>query len=200
VLYRQRMKDRKRFIAKEDLPEPRLWRKDTRAIVGSILLAVAFAANMQLAERVDTATVGGIIPWTGTMFARIWFTSAGIFYGLTGALIVASFNPVIAILTSTGPLAPFHIVTNWTFSIPFTLIAHQIIKRNRGIHIVSFVLLVVSCALVSGMMLFGLWIYFFKFSPTLAATLYAWYVFMSLPGSILAFHFIRGVSRSGVIA
>lgn len=190
----------KRFIAKEDLPEPRLWRRDTRAIVGSILLAVAFAANMQIAERIDTATVGGIIPWTGTMFARIWFTAAGVFYGLTGALIVASFSPVIAILTSTGPLAPFHIVTNWTFSIPFTLIAHQLLRRKRGLHIVPFALVVVSCALVSGLTLFGLWLYVFKFSMPQAATLYAWYVFMSLPGSMLAFHFIRGVSRSGVIS
>jgi hypothetical protein len=190
----------KRFIDKADLPEPRLWRRDTKAIVGSILLAVAFAANMQIAERIDTATVGGIIPWSGTMFARIWFTSAGVFFGLTGALIVASFNPVIAILTSTGPLAPFHILTNWTFSIPFTLLVHQLIRRQRGIHMVPFVLLVVSCAIVAGTTLFLIWIYVFKFTLPQSMTLYLWYVFMSLPGSILAFHFIRGVSRSGVVS
>src|SRR5207244_3531291 len=155
------MKPARRFIAKEDLPEPKLWRRDTRAIVGSVLLAVAFAVNMQIAERIDTATVGGIIPWSGTMFARIWFTAAGVFYGLTGALIVASFNPVIAILTSTGPLAPFHIMTNWTFSIPFTLLVQQLIRRNRGISMVPFVLLVVACALVAGLTLFALWIYVF---------------------------------------
>jgi len=190
----------KRFIAKEDLPEPRLWPRDTRAIVGSILLAVAFAANMQIAERIDTATVGGIIPWSGTMFARIWFTAAGVFFGLTGALIVASFNPIIAVLTSTGPLAPFHIMTNWTFSIPFTLLVHRLIQRNRGLHIVPFVLLVVGCALVAGLTLFALWIGVFKFSMPQSMTLYVWYVFMSLPGAILAFHFIRGVSRSGVVS
>jgi hypothetical protein len=194
------MKPVKEFIAKEDLPEPRLWRRDTRAIVGSVLLAVAFAANMQIAERIDTATVGGIIPWSGTMFARIWFTSAGVFYGLTGALIVASFNPVIAILTSTGPLAPFHIMTNWTFSIPFTLLAHQLIRRNRGLRMVPFVALVIGCALVSGLTLLALWIYLFKFSLAQSLTLYGWYVFMSLPGAILAFHFIRGVWRSGVVS
>ena len=193
------MKPGKHFIDKADLPDARLWRRDTRAIVGSVLLAVAFAANMQIAERIDTATVGGIIPWSGTMFARIWFTAAGVFYGMTGALIVASFNPIIAILTSTGPLAPFHILTNWTFSIPFTLLVRQLIRRNRGLHMVPFVALVVSCALVAGLTLFLLWIYVFKFTMPQSITLYLWYVFMSLPGSILAFHFIRGVSRSGVI-
>src|SRR5215475_8472145 len=194
------MKPGKRFIDKGDLPEPRLFRRDTKAIVGSILLAVAFAANMQIAERIDTATVGGIIPWSGTMFARIWFTSAGVFYGLTGALIVASFNPVIAILTSTGLLAPFQIMTNWTFSIPFTLLAHELIRRNRGLRMVPFVALVVGCALISGLTLLALWIYLFKFSTPQSLTLYGWYVFMSLPGAILAFHFIRGVSRSGVVS
>lgn len=193
------MAPKKRFIAKEDLPEPRLWRRDTRAIVGSILLAVAFSANMQIAERIDTATVGGIIPWTGTMFARIWFTAGGIFYGLTGGLIVASFNPLIAVLTSTSPLAPFFFVTNWSFSVPFTLVAHYFLLRRRGIHMAVFVAIVVGCALFSGLTLLALWLYFFKFTTSLALTLYLWYVFMSLPGSILAFHFIRGVARAGVV-
>jgi hypothetical protein len=43
---------------------------------------------------------------------QIWFTSTGVFFGVTGVLIV--FNPVIAILTSTGPPAPFHIPMNWS--------------------------------------------------------------------------------------
>lgn len=190
----------KTFISTDDLPPVKLWRWDTKAIVGAVLLAVAFAANMQIAERVDTATTGGIIPWTGTMFARIWFTSAAIFYGMTGALIVASFNPVIAILTSTGPLAPFHFLTNWSFSIPFTLLAHFVLSRRKGIGLAAFMAMVVGCAFVSGLsLLFFNWILVWNFSWPRAIGLYLWYVGMSIPGSILAFQFIRAVARSGVI-
>ena len=80
------------------IPFPSLWRTDTRSIVGSVLLAVAFSANMQITERLDTATVGGIIPWTAIPFGIMWFTTACFFFGMTGGLIVASFNPIIAIL------------------------------------------------------------------------------------------------------
>src|SRR5919202_531196 len=79
------------------IPFPSLWRTDTRSIVGSVLLAVAFSANMQVTERLDTATVGGIIPWTAIPFGIMWFTTACFFFGMTGGLIVASFNQIIAI-------------------------------------------------------------------------------------------------------
>lgn len=187
------------FVSREDLPAPRLWRTDTKALVGSILLAVAFAANMQIAERVDTATMGGIIPWTGTMFARIWFTASAIFYGLSGALIVASFNPIIAVLTSTGPLAPAHFLTNWSFCIPFALISHAILKRRSGLGLATFMTITVGCALISGLNLISIWLLIWKFNAPQTFGLYLWYVGMSIPGSFLAFQFIRGVARSGVI-
>ena len=38
------------------------------------------------------------------MARRPWWQM--FFFGMTGGLIVASFNPIIAILTATGPLAP----------------------------------------------------------------------------------------------
>src|SRR3989442_7894143 len=80
------------------IPFPSLWRTDTRSIVGSVLLAVAFSANMQITERLDTATVGGIIPWTALPLGIMWLTTAFFLFGMTGAPINASLYPVISVL------------------------------------------------------------------------------------------------------
>ena len=115
------------------IPFPGLWRTDTRSIVGSVLLAVAFSANMQITERLDTATVGGIIPWTALPFGIMWFTAACFFFGMTGALITASFNPIIAVLTATGPLAPIHFTINWSFNIPMAMMAAYVLGKRQPI-------------------------------------------------------------------
>src|SRR3989442_4132572 len=80
------------------IPFPSLWRTDTRSIVGSVLLAVAFSANMQITERLDTATVGGIMPWTALPFGIMSFTTAYVFFGITGSLITARFKPISPVL------------------------------------------------------------------------------------------------------
>ena len=61
---------------------------------------------MQITERIDTAMTGGILNILGFIFQNVWFWPASMYFGLTGGLIAANFNPFIAILTATGPLAP----------------------------------------------------------------------------------------------
>ncbi|MFN8569348.1 MAG: hypothetical protein U0Z44_17920 [Kouleothrix sp.] len=90
-----------------------LWPTDTKSIVGSVLLAVCFSINMQITERLDTLTGALIAPftgalianWLGFMFINLWFPVAVIYFGMTGALIVANFNPILAVLTATHALA-----------------------------------------------------------------------------------------------
>src|SRR5258708_14725992 len=80
-------------------------RGDTRTLVGALLFAVAFSANMQITERIDQIWTGGLAVPLGHTFAQLWWPTAVIFFGLTGALVVANFNPIIAVLSATHPLA-----------------------------------------------------------------------------------------------
>jgi predicted membrane channel-forming protein YqfA (hemolysin III family) len=179
---------------------PSLWRTDTRSIVGSVLLAVAFSANMQITERLDTATVGGIIPWTALPFGVMWFTAACFFFGMTGGLIAASFNPIIAILTATGPLAPVHFTINWSFCIPMALMAAYVLRKNKPISYRTYLIMVMVSVAAIATSLIPVWLFLFKFSLPQVAGLWLWAVAEGLPGSILGFLFVRSVAKSGVLS
>lgn len=183
-----------------NLGEPRLFPTDTRTIVGSVLLAVAFSANMQITERLDTATVGGIIPWIGLLFAGMWFTTACIYFGLTGGLIVATFNPIIAVLTATGPLAPVHFTINWSYNIPFALMAYQYLKSHREMAFSQYfrMCLIALVFIASG--LIPIWLFLFKFGPLQIAGLWLWCVALSIPHALLGWYFLRAVNKSGILA
>ena len=182
------------------IPFPSLWRTDTRSIVGSVLLAVAFSANMQITERLDTATVGGIIPWTAIPFGIMWFTTACFFFGMTGGLIVASFNPIIAILTATGPLAPVHFTINWSFNIPMALMAAYVLKKGKPIPYTTYLAMVMVSEVAIATSLIPIWLFLFKFGAAQVAGLWLWAVAEGLPGSILGFIFVRSVAKSGVLS
>src|SRR5205809_6415281 len=147
------------------IPFPSLWRSDTRSIVGSVLLAVAFSANMQITERLDTATVGGIIPWTALPFGIMWFTAACFVFGMTGALITASFNPIIAVLTATGPLAPIHFTINWSFNIPMAMMAAYVLGKKQPITFATYVTMVLIAELFVATGLSPAWLFLFYFRP-----------------------------------
>ncbi len=182
------------------IPFPSLWRTDTRSIVGSVLLAVAFSANMQVTERLDTATVGGIIPWTAIPFGIMWFTTACFFFGMTGGLIVSSFNPIIAILTATGPLAPVHFTINWSFNIPMALMASYVLRKRQPIPYRTYLTMVLVSEVILATGLIPVWLFLFKFSALQTAGLWIWAVAEAIPGSILGFVFVRTVAKSGVLS
>lgn len=182
------------------IPFPSLWRTDTRSIVGSVLLAVAFSANMQVTERLDTATVGGIIPWTALPFGIMWFTTACFFFGMTGGLIVASFNPIIAVLTATGPLAPVHFTINWAFNIPMALMAAYVLRKGKPITFKTYVLMVLVSMLALATSLIPIWLFLFKFGALQTTGLWLWAVLEAIPASILGFVFVRTVAKSGVLS
>ncbi|NHJ01285.1 MAG: hypothetical protein EAX86_04040 [Candidatus Heimdallarchaeota archaeon] len=89
-----------------------LWPKSSKAIVSSVLIAVAFTACAQVAERVDTALTGGSVLIFGNINLFTWLVIGCCLFGMTGALIVANINPIVANLTATGPLAPIWFIEN----------------------------------------------------------------------------------------
>jgi hypothetical protein len=110
----------------------KMWPTDTRSIVGAVLLAVCFSATMQITERIDTAVTGGILNILGFIFQNVWFWPASMYFGLTGGLIAANFNPFIAILTATGPLAPAWFAVNSAHVIPQAFLSQRAFEQRRG--------------------------------------------------------------------
>lgn len=176
----------------------KLWHTDTKAIVGSVLLAVVFSINMQITERIDAATAGGLIPWLGTMFINLWFPVAVIYYGLTGALIVANFNPVIAVLTATHPLAPSFFFANMAYTIPFTFIFRYVAQR-REVTYPIFAVICFICGVGPTTVLLALWVLLLKLPAQQITLLYLWGLAMAIPGSVLGWYFWKYVERSGLM-
>ena len=110
--------------------EPAL-RLDTRTIVGALLLAVAFSATMQVTERLDQVWTGGIGVPLGHTFAMAWWPVTVIFFGLTGALLTANFNPILAVLSATHPLAWSFFFLNMSATIPMFFMLRWFL-RSRG--------------------------------------------------------------------
>src|SRR5215813_11643696 len=76
------------LTVEERLARGPFFRGDTRTLVGSLLLAVAFSANMQITERIDQIWTGGLGVPLGHTFAEVWWPTAAIYFGGTGGLIV----------------------------------------------------------------------------------------------------------------
>ena len=187
-----------REVGKIVNPGFRLWRGDTRAVVGGVLLAVCFSANMQITERLDTAISGGVIYWFGVAFVNVWFSAACIFYGLTGGLLAAAFNPIIAVLTATSPMAPRFFINNTLWVIPFALMCQHYFRKNGHIDFKTFAWMCVVATAVDGLSFAGSWILLFKFSPTITLGLWLLLIASAIPGSLMGWAFCRTVGRSGI--
>jgi hypothetical protein len=174
----------------------KLWHPDTKSIVGSILLAVVFSINMQITERIDSATTGGTFPWLGSMFINLWFPAACIFFGLTGALIIANFNPIIAVLTATHPLAPSFFFANMAYTIPFTFLYRFFARTRREISLPLFTLICMICNIGPTTVLLALWVFLLKLPTPQIILFYVIGILLAIPGSIMGYYFLRYLDRS----
>ncbi|MHA1984411.1 MAG: hypothetical protein ACW967_08660 [Candidatus Hodarchaeales archaeon] len=102
------------FLGISNIPtfEFEMYPTHSKAIVSSVIIAVAFVVVAQVAERMDTAFFGGQVLVFGNINLFIWLTMGCLLFGVTGALIVANINPIVANLTATGPLAPIWFIEN----------------------------------------------------------------------------------------
>lgn len=187
-------------IATQRLPiVEKLWHGDTKAIVGSVLLAVVFSINMQITERLDAATTGGTFPWLGSMFINLWFPVACIYFGLTGALIVANFNPIIAVLTATHPLAPSFFFANMAYTIPFTFIFRFVARSGREITYPVFALICIICQFGPTTVLLALWVFLLQLPTWQIVVFYIIGIAVAIPGSAMGYYFWKYVERSGLM-
>jgi len=181
---------------------------DTKSIVGSVLLAVCFSINMQITERLDNLTGVAIAPvtgvplanWLGYTFLNLWYPTAVIYFGLTGALIISNFNPIIAVLTATHPLAWSFFFFNMAWAIPNTFVFRYWIQTGKELTLWRFV---GTCAIGQffAAAMFG--VLMLIVAPGAPAWVYfvipLWNWIMVIPGGIMGYYFFNAVRSSGVM-
>lgn len=182
----------------------KMWPSDTRTIVGSVLLAVAFSATMQITERIDTAMTGGVMTILGIMFQNVWFWPAAMYFGLTGGLIAANFNPFIAILTATGPLAPAWFAVNSAHVIPMAFLSRRAFEERRatkeGISFRYFMTRMVPVAqFFTVLPLLVPWLFVFKLPLPSVILFFIIELLMGIPGGLIGFYMCRSIGRSGIV-
>lgn len=102
----------------------------TMGIVAGVLLALVMVAGEQVAERVDTIVFAGIFPVFGIMVHLICNLTATITYGWVSGMIVANVNPIVAVATATGPLAPLWFVTNTVTTTGARIVQYYMIRKG----------------------------------------------------------------------
>lgn len=185
--------------------EQRLARKpllalDTQTIVGSVLLAVAFSATMQITERIDQATTGGMAVWLGYTFANLWWPVTVILFGLTGALITANFNPIIAVLTATHPLAWSFFFLNMAWTVPFALLTKYHMRSGRELTLKWFWLYSAIANTISILgFIFGIYLTVLKVPVNVWFPFAAWMWLMGvIPGTLMGWYLYRRVVAAGI--
>lgn len=188
------------LTVEERLARGPMLRGDTRTLVGALLLAVAFSANMQITERIDQIWTGGLGVPLGHTFAQLWWPTAVIYFGLTGALIVSNFNPIIAVLSATHPLAWSFFFLNMSEMIPLAFLFRAQFRRNPDISLATFVLFVALCdGFVNIVQALGLYVVVLKLGFGQIVVLFFWqWLMATIIGAPMGYAFYRAVRRAGV--
>lgn len=188
------------LTVEERLARGPMLRGDTRTLVGALLLAVAFSANMQITERIDQIWTGGLGVPLGHTFAQLWWPTAVIYFGLTGALIVSNFNPIIAVLSATHPLAWSFFFLNMSEMIPLAFLFRAQFRRNPDISLATFVLFVAVCdGFVNIVQALGLYVVVLKLGFGQIVVLFFWqWLMATIIGAPMGYAFYRAVRRAGV--
>jgi len=175
-------------------------RGDTKSLVGALLLAVAFSVNMQITERIDQVWTAGVAVPLGHTFAQLWWPTAVVFFGLTGALIVSNFNPIIAVLSATHPLAWSFFFLNMAEMVPLAWLFRAHFRRQNDISLPTFMLYVaVGDGLANLVQAVGLYGVVLKFELKQIVVLFLWQWGMAvIIGSLMGWAFYQAVRRSGI--
>ncbi len=112
------------------------WRTDTRALVGAVVLGVAFVLVQQIAHHIDAVVwpplviIGGITWATFTgLITLIFRQPAGIIMGEIQAL--------IAVASGLSPLAVFFIPANGLGSLAYSLAAQKLSMEKWSHHFIA---------------------------------------------------------------
>lgn len=175
-------------------------RTDTKTLVGALMLAVAFSVNMQITERIDQIWTGGLAVPLGHTFAQLWWPTAVVFFGLTGALVVANFNPLIAVMSATHPLAWSFFFLNMAEMVPLAFIFRAHFKRHSDISFARFwVYIAIGDLLAILVQAVGLYrvVLGLEFAQIVGYSLWQWGMAITV-GAAMGYSFYKAVRRAGV--
>lgn len=175
-------------------------RTETKWLVGALLLAVAFSVNMQITERIDQIWTGGLAVPLGHTFAQLWWPTAVIFFGLLGALVVANFNPLIAVMSATHPLAWSFFFLNMAEMIPLAFLFRAHFKRHSDISFPRFWLYIaIGDGLANLVQAVGLSrvVLQLEFDQIVGYFFWQWGMAITI-GAAMGYSFYRAVRRAGV--
>ena len=182
------------------LAQQPIFRLDTRTIVGALILGVAFSATMQITERLDQLWTGGLAVPLGHTFAQLWWPTTVIFFGLTGALIAANFNPIIAVLSATHPLAWSFFFLNMAETIPLAFMFRWHLRTKGEIAFVPFMIYIaIGDALANLVQALGLYVVVLGLGFGQIVTFFLWQWIMAVViGGPMGYYLYKSVSRAGV--
>jgi len=182
------------------LAQQPILRLDTRTIVGALLLGVAFSATMQITERLDQLWTGGLAVPLGYTFAQLWWPTTVIFFGLTGALIASNFNPIIAVLSATHPLAWSFFFLNMAETIPLAFLFRWHLRNRGEITFGAFMTYIaIGTAIANIVQAIGLYMIVLGLGFGQIITFILWQFAMALIiGGPMGYYLYKSVSRSGV--
>jgi hypothetical protein len=102
----------------------------TTGIVSGVLMAILMVVSLQIAERVDTMLTGGVFIPFGIVVEKVFDILAVVTYGFAASLIVANLNPIIAVATATGPMAPLWFFTNTGTVLAARIVHYYMVKKD----------------------------------------------------------------------
>lgn len=174
----------------------RLWRWDTRALIGSVLLGVVLTVIGGFVERIDTALTGGAFVILGAINFYTIAALSTLLFRLPGGVLTGETNALIALATGSSPMAPWFIPTNAAFPIIYGLVIWRLKMDRWWHHLVANVLGVWIS------MLFILWglLVTIELPLNIALTSYAvTSVAGTVGATILSILIANAVDRSGVL-
>lgn len=110
----------------------KFWRTDTKALVGAVVLGVAFVLVQQIAHRIDAA----IWPTLIIIGGITWATFTGLItlvFRQPAGLIMAETQALIALATGLSPVALFFIPANGLGSLAYSLVAWKL-SMDKWLH------------------------------------------------------------------
>ncbi|TJX13083.1 hypothetical protein E9840_10710 [Tissierella creatinini] len=116
--------------------EERLFRTDTKALVGAVILGIVFLIMMQVTGRIDGILDPTLLLFNGTCWS--FFTGLIILmYRQPAGIISGLLEAVVAMATAYSPLAFFFLFANTIGSIAYSLVAAKLSMEKLSHHILA---------------------------------------------------------------
>ncbi|MDA8442283.1 MAG: hypothetical protein M0Z55_07890 [Peptococcaceae bacterium] len=114
----------------------KLFRTDTKALVGSVIIGIVFLIMSQVTGRIDDLLDPTLLLLNGTCWA--FFTGLiALMYKQPAGIIAGLVEAIVAMATAYSPLAFFFLFANTIGSLTYSLIARNFSMQKLSHHIIA---------------------------------------------------------------